>query len=558
MGAYVQSAGFTLLSFALVISVVVFFHELGHLLVGKAVGVKAVKFSIGFGPKLVSFKKGETEYRLSLLPLGGYVKFAGDNPYEEVAPGDAGRGFLEQPAWKKGLIAAAGPVANFVLAVVLLFICFVPPHLDMRARVGYVKPESPAALSGLRYGDQIISIDSAPIDGWTSMQQAIREHGGETLSLKVLRAGQPLDLQIVPAMHEETNPLETVKHGRIGVSAVPRSAEVTVVSPDSSAGRGGMRTFDKVVRLDGQPIPNWEDLARRLAASSGLVKVDVLRPRAITAPGATLWAEDPVSLQLPAPAKPGDYGLEPSDLTLFAVQPGSGAADSGLKRGDKILQVAGKPALSWSDEVDGALKAAFHPDVPSQLKIDPVPFVVRRDGKELTVQVVQHLRKDHDETGVMAELPDLGASPDFNAFGEPERIYITYSLPQAASHAVLGMVESLRTQTLGVVRMVTGHISSRAIGGPLMMADVARKAAELGWREVLLTMSMISVALGFMNLLPVPVLDGFHVLSALIEGIRRKPLSLRFREVANVVGIALLFTLMLYAFRNDAMRKWFE
>jgi regulator of sigma E protease len=203
----------------------------------------------------------------------------------------------------------------------------------------------------------------------------------------------------------------------------------------------------------------------------------------------------------------------------------------------------------WTDEVEPVLKAAG---------TQPVPFVVRRDGKEVSLSVVQHLRKEHDETGVLAEVPDLGASPDLNGYAEPERIFVRYSLAQAASHAVFGMVESLRTQTLGVVRMVTGRISSRAIGGPLMMADVARKAAELGWREVLLTISMISVALGFMNLLPVPVLDGFHVLSAVIEGIRRRPLSLRFREVANVVGLALLFTLMLYAFRNDAMRKWFE
>src|SRR5512140_2838584 len=110
--AFVQSAGFTLLSFAPVISVVVFFHELGHLMVGKAVGSKAVRFSIGLGPKRVSFMRGETEYRVSLLPLGGYVKFAGDNPYEEVAPEDRGRGFLEQPPWKRGLIAFAGPAAN--------------------------------------------------------------------------------------------------------------------------------------------------------------------------------------------------------------------------------------------------------------------------------------------------------------------------------------------------------------------------------------------------------------------------------------------------------------
>jgi len=149
MGAYVQSLGFTLLSFALVISVVVFFHEMGHLLVGKAVGVKAVRFSIGFGPKLLSFERGETEYRLSLLPLGGYVKFAGDNPYEEVAPEDRGRGFLEQPPWKRGLIAFAGPAANLVLAVIFYFAVFAAPHQDLLAQVGYVKPRSPP-LTGAR------------------------------------------------------------------------------------------------------------------------------------------------------------------------------------------------------------------------------------------------------------------------------------------------------------------------------------------------------------------------------------------------------------------------
>jgi regulator of sigma E protease len=548
MGA-LQSAGFTLLSFALVISVVVFFHELGHLLVGKLVGVKAVRFSIGFGPKLFSYQKGETEYRVSILPLGGYVKFAGDNPYEELAAEDRGRGFLEQSAWKKVVIAAAGPVANFILAIVLFFVVFAAPRTDMKARVGSVKPESPAATAGLRYGDQILAIDGSPIDSWSTMQQEIRAHGGETLSLRVLRAGKVLDLQIVPAVQEETNAIETVKHGRIGVSAVPRSAAVTVVSPDSPAGRGGLHTFDKVVRLDGQPVPNWEDLDEKLASRTGPLTLDVLRPRSVSAPGATLWAEDPLTVKVPAPAKAGDYGLEPSDLTLFAVQPGSGAAESGLRRDDKVLSVGGKAVRSWADEVETPLRAAG---------TKAVPFVVRRDGKTVSLDVVQHLRKEHDETGVLTDVPDLGASPDLNAYGDAERISVTYSVPQAFTHAVAFMIDSLRTQTLGAVRMLTGHISSRAIGGPLMMADVARRAAELGWREVLVTMSLISIALGFMNLLPVPVLDGFHVLSAFIEGVRRRPLSVRFREVANVVGIALLFTLMLYAFRNDAMRKWFE
>jgi regulator of sigma E protease len=546
---FVQSAGFTLLSFALVISVVVFFHELGHLIVGKALGVRAIRFSIGFGPKLLGFKAGETEYRVSLLPLGGYVKFAGDNPYEEIAPEDRGRGFLEQPPWKKGAIAFAGPAANFALAVVLYFVVFAAPHQDLAAKVGYVKPQSPAAQAGLRPGDRILGIDGEPVVGWSALQEKIRARGGQPVTLEVERGGTRRMLRVVPAVHEETNPIETVKHGRIGISAVPRAAQVTVISPDSPAGRAGVQTFDKVVRLDGAPVASWEQLEEQLAARSDASRLDVLRPEPVQAPGGALWSDKPLSVTLPAPDGPGAYGLEASDLTLFAVQPGGAADEAGLKRGDRVLAVNGRPAFSWTDEVDAAIKSAG---------TQPVRITARRDGKELTFTVTPHLRKDRDETGLLQDVPDLGAAPDLNGFAEAERIWVRYALPDAARRAVSNTAGFVRAQAIGIVRIVTGHISSRAIGGPLMIADVARKAAENGWRELVVTMGAISVVLGLMNLIPVPVLDGFHVLTALIEGIRRRPLSVRFREVANVVGIALLLTLMLYAFRNDAMRKWFE
>jgi regulator of sigma E protease len=547
--AFAQSVGFTLLSFALVISVVVFFHELGHLIVGKALGVKAIRFSIGFGPRLFGFMAGETEYRVSLLPLGGYVKFAGDNPYEEVAAEDRGRGFLEQAPWKKGAIAFAGPAANFVLAVALYFVVFAAPHQDLAARVGYVKPLSPAAQAGLRYGDRILRIDGEPVEGWSGLQEKIRARAGQPLAMEIERAGVRQTLRIVPAVHEETNPIETVRHGRIGISALARAAQVTVISPDSPAGRGGVQTFDKVTRLDGAPVANWEQLQGLLADRAGPVDLEVLRPEPVEAPGGTLWTQKPLTLSLPAPASRGAYGVEASDLTLFAVQPGGAADQAGLKRGDRVLALNGRPALSWTDEVDGAVKAAG---------TGPLQLTVRRDGKELTATVTPHLRKDRDEAGVLQDVPDLGAAPDLNGFADAERIWIRYSVPDAARRAVLNTGGFVRAQAIGIARIITGHISSRAIGGPLMIADVARKAAENGWRELIITMGAISVVLGLMNLIPVPVLDGFHVLTACIEGVRRRPLSLRFREVANVVGIALLLTLMLYAFRNDAMRKWFE
>src|SRR5437868_13249616 len=257
---FLQSFATTVVAFAVLISVIVFIHELGHLLVGKWLGVKAIRFSIGFGPRLWGFQWGETEYRLSLLPFGGYVKFAGDNPLEELPPEDRGRGFLEQPPRKKAAIAFAGPAANFLLALILYFALNASPHRDLASIVGYVKPGSPAAQAGIQYGDRIIAVDGEKVDGFLMLQEKIRAHAGQPLTLTVVRAGQRLDVRLTPAVHEETNPIETVKQGRIGISAAPRIAEIAVTGPDTPAARSGLRTFDLVVKVAGQKVGNYEEL----------------------------------------------------------------------------------------------------------------------------------------------------------------------------------------------------------------------------------------------------------------------------------------------------------
>ena len=261
------------------------------MLVGKWLGVKAVRFSIGFGPRLFGFQWGETEYRVSALPLGGYVKFAGDNPLEQLPPEDRGRGFLEQPPRKKAAIAVAGPAANFVLALALYFAVNVAPHRDLAGKVGYVKPASPAAQAGVRYGDRIVAVDGEKVDGFLMLQEKIRAHAGQPLTMTIDRAGQRLDLRITPAVHEETNPIETVKQGRIGIAATPRIAEIAVTGPGTPAARAGLRTFDLVVELGGQPVANYEELEQRLSTLRGPVELEVLRRREVAAPGATLWTQ---------------------------------------------------------------------------------------------------------------------------------------------------------------------------------------------------------------------------------------------------------------------------
>jgi regulator of sigma E protease len=568
--AWLGSALLTFGSFVAVITVVVFFHELGHLLVGRWRGVKPEKFSIGFGPRLFGFMVGETEVRVSLLPFGGYVKFAGDNPLEEPKPEDQGRGFYQATPVSRGLIAVAGPVANFILAFFIFFAVFMAPQNSLAPIVGFVKPGSPAAVAGILPRDKIVSVDGLPVQGFFDVQEKIVKSPGRALDLGLERDGKTLSVSVTPISVDEKNVIETEKQGRIGISASPRAPVLALLDPEAAAGKAGLKTFDRITKLDGQPVGNYEELIARLAnllsqppAATGNPTVahslEGTRPRAVEAPGATVWAQEPIALSLLVTplgraVAPGEVdallGLACADLNLYVVQPGSAAEAAGLQRGDRMLSVDGKNVLWWSDEVETERLARG---------LEPMHVTVLRDGKKLELTVKQFAKKQRDEAGIRVEVPELGAAPDYRILsGEPQWIKIRYSFAQALARAGKETVGATRLIALGLAGMVSGKISSDAIGGPLMIADVARKAAGYGLAALAAVTASISVNLGLMNLLPLPVLDGFHVFSAILEKIRRRPLPIKVIEIANLVGIAMLLVLMAFAFRNDLARKFFE
>jgi regulator of sigma E protease len=578
MMAQVLSALFTFASFAVLLSVVVFVHELGHLLAAKRVNVKAEKFSIGFGPKLFGFHWGETEYRLSALPLGGYVKFAGDDPTVEVAPADRGRGFLEATPGARAFIAFAGPLGNFVLAFAVAFILNLLPHPDLAPQVGFVKRGSPADKGGLRHGDRVLSVDGQPIRSFFELQEKVTAIWDRPIALHVERKGRPLDLSVTPSAFDDANPLETVRRGRIGIAASPRRAVVALLSPQGAAGRAGLRTFDTIEKLDGAKVADYEELiqtlAERLSAPAGpatRLELSGLRGRLPAGePAQTRRAHDEQQaarpppepftglLELPAPlgrevglAEAEELlGLACADLNIAVVQPGGPAEKAGLLRGDRLVAVAGRPVTWWADDIERARLSAR--DAPLQL-------TVLRDGARLELTARQTLRSERDDAGVRVEVPELGAEPDWAIqWGDRAMITLQYGPLEAGRRAVTDVVERTRQIGLGLYKILTGKLSSEAVGGPLMIADVSRKAADVGFGAFFLVLSLISLNLGLMNLIPLPILDGFHILSAAIEAIRRRPLSLQFREAASRVGLALVLGLMLLALRNDLVRKFLD
>src|SRR5262245_4329998 len=231
----------------IVLGIIIVIHELGHFLVAKFFKIKVETFSVGFGPRLVGFRKGDLDYRISAFPLGGYVKMAGDSPMETTTGADYE--FLSKPKWQRFLVAAAGPAMNMILAVGLIMGLYVygtdvPEFLIGQAVINVVEPESPADKAGIHPGDQIVAFDGKEKPDWQDVQNTVLTSPGRALPITIEREGKRLDLTLTPERkgREEA--------GDVGMFPVIRTI-VQDVTPNSPASAAGMKPGDEIVRVNG-------------------------------------------------------------------------------------------------------------------------------------------------------------------------------------------------------------------------------------------------------------------------------------------------------------------
>jgi regulator of sigma E protease len=555
----------------------IFVHELGHFLVAKALGVKVLRFSIGFGPRIFGFRRGETEYWISAFPLGGYVKMAGDvgDDGESVAPEDRGRGFLDQSPWRRLAISVAGPGANLLFPVLVYFALAVGENGTPVAGpfVGTVAPGSPAAVAGLRPGDRILSVEvpgeePRPVRRFTDLRTLVSPHPQVPLVFRVQREGEQLPpLTIVPALELERNPIETTRRGVLGVSATYAPA---IVAPVRAGAAGPLEPFDLVVAAGGKPVRHVGELERAVAAAAcAPLDLEVVREGTLALPGAILADPRVVKLERVPTCAAGGKGraFAAADPTLStfvaAVEAGSPAEQAGLRRGDAIASVNGKPVLSFRDI--NALSAEFLPPPPpagERRDAEAEPHVEVElglaDGRAVTLvpareKYVDEIEREERVRWVLGFHPDRRRMVDAAAL-VVEEIPLQRSVVEMATFAWQQLETVVRLTVLGIFKILTGQISFKSVGGPLMLFSIASEAAEEGWSSFLFQMALISVNLGLMNLLPIPVLDGGNIAQALLEAVTRRPLSARTRLVAQGVGLALLVTLMLFVFKNDIAR----
>ncbi len=543
-----------LVYFALLCSVLIFVHELGHFFWAKAFGVKVLTFSIGFGPKLVRLRGRETEYCVGILPLGGFVKMLEENRQEPVMPEERHRTFDAQPIWRRFVIVTAGPAMNVLFPVLLYFGVFLQDDRHGPPTVGVVLPGHPAD-GKLVPGDRILEVNGERISTFTELSAHVGASPGRELTLRVFRGNAYEDVRVTPREVRVRRSLGIVDSvGEIGVRPHRPAAAIGVLRPDSPAYRAGLRTFDVVTEIRGRPIKTWEDIEAAIRDNRGeTIPVTYLRPtRVAGAVGGLIDVgvfDSGVAALTPDPT-PGPTtlrtGIEPASLFVAQLREGSPEHAAGLRVGDRLLEVDGEELPTWSTFAERLLSA---PDQPHDL-------VFSRGGQRL-VGRIERLRRVEwaDEEGRTQSRVRLEAKAWEPTLPEPW-VDDAPVAQMAFRNALRETFDVIRFILVGIWRILQGEVSLSTLGGPISVYDVVGTESGKGPSYFVWAMAVISINLGLVNLLPIPVLDGGHLLFMAFEAVLRRPLPLRVREIASLAGLVLLLSLMGIAIKNDVERRW--
>ncbi len=428
-------------AFTFVLGVLVFVHEMGHYLMARRIGIRVLTFSLGFGPKLLTVRRGDTDYCISAIPLGGYVKMAGENP-DDVRSG-ADDEFLAKTKWERFQVLIMGPTMNIILAFVVMAVVLyqgadVPAYEEQPPIVGYVMEASPAEQSGIRVGDLILRIGGRPVQTWEELFVTVMPRAERELEVVLRRGLQEVTIQVTPEAQTQ------FQVGDLGVVPIMQPQILNVLTGDP-ADLAGIRPRDVITAVNGEPITRDNPFVETINANA-----DVALMLTVVRGGQTLKIEV-------TPALRGNVGLIGVELSPFEVR-----------------------------------------------TIEPGPL---------------------------------------------QAIQMSFEKNYAWSGLIF--------QTLG--GLLTSETSPKQLVGPLGIAQLSGGAAQIGMVALFTLMAMISLNLGILNLLPIPVLDGGHIFIMALEGLSRRDFSVRIKEKIQLAGFVVLLMLMVTVIYNDLTRiNWGE
>ena len=551
MGSVAGIIGFltnNVITFVFVLSLLVFVHEMGHYLVGRWSGIRIMAFSIGFGPEIAGFTdRHGTRWKLSLIPLGGYVRFFGDedassktdvDQLSAMTEEERAQSFAGAKLWKRAATVAAGPIANFILAIAIFAVLFgVYGRTVADPVVAMVTRDGAAAEAGIEPGDRLVAIDGTKIATFDEVQRYVGMRPGRNIVLSVERDGQKRDFNIVPKLAEDTDQFgNKMEMGRIGIALV--DPQVTAVEPGRPAARAGVQAGDRLVAVDGNNVATYYDIVRYIGDRPGKSVVLTVerngQTRDFSMVPETLAETDSSGNKKDV----GSIGISPVDPLVATIAQDSPAAGAGITLGDRILSVDGR-AVGSIGEVQRYVASRAD---------KTVVLSVQHDGVTRDVKVTPKVAAEPDAFGNETEIGSIGISDGQT----PIKLrYQTYGPLQALSEGVkqTGSIISGTFEYLGNV--IGGYMKADQLGGPIRVAQLSGQMATLGFSAVLQFAAILSVSIGLLNLMPVPVLDGGHLMFYAIEAVRGKPLGARAQDIAFRIGFAMVLSLMVFATWND-------
>ncbi len=550
------------------VGLLIFVHELGHFLFAKLFDIKVERFSLGFGPPLVRFVKGETTYQIAIVPLGGYVKMVGQDPHEDISPEDLDRAFSSAPVYQRGIVALAGPAFNIIFPVICFFAYNLLEPLQQAALVGTAEVGRPAQVAGFMPGDQIVQIGEDRVWSFERMSTLIRARPGMPTKVEVLRDEERVTLQVTPAaVHGRDQFGARVEFGQIGITALMPAARIGVF--DVMKSPGDFKTGDRIAKIDGQELKVAYELDRQLRKLAGkTVEVISVRSQDLRA-GALLGgraeAEIIQLVNIPEGTQGmGDLGWAPSGPFIRDVVPGGAADRAGLQSGDQIVEVEGREIrLFWSflqavetSEGEPVQLIVVRDGQPHKLTLTPSKVSCIHDMTEEPMTVYDHglgvgwMQQEELKCGAVVAR-GMSTHASWYAYAPSEPIAVRLSIGEAFLLSLDQTWDVTNKVAAMLYKFVTGGVPLDNLGGPITFFRVAAMAAEQGVMVYLQLLAVLSINLALFNLLPIPILDGGHLLFCLIEAVKRKPVSLRVREQSMMVGMVLLLALFVLAMAND-------
>ncbi|MFK7929811.1 MAG: RIP metalloprotease RseP [Myxococcota bacterium] len=544
------------------IFVLVVVHEFGHFLAAKFFGVGVPTFSVGMGPRLFGIRFKGTDYRISAVPVGGYCRMSGADPFGEedfdgvsVPPEED---FMQKPVWQRLIIMLAGPFANLVLPVVLFASLYMIGVPEAKLLVGQVSHDSAAWNAGLRVGDLITEVDGEAMPATGPFIDALHERVGTALTLTIERDGQSSQIDLPAGAYDLETP-SVIDLSSMGMSFLRTSTRFGIDDPKSPAAIAGLRTYDGVLAVDGTDVETWQEMEAALTPG---VAHTIRYVRGDQETGDRIDGEvelAPDASWTPRNADPltNAFGLVPAEVFIGSVIEDMPAIRAGLQPEDRLYAINGTPVHDFSHLVALVGESVVPVDGGGEPETRSLTVEIVRDG---ALQALSMKPEATDSPSVYGTRwrPLIGVKAPPQVALAPPRITVQYD-PISATILGFDRTKKAIVDTLTALdSLVRVRLDPRdAVGGPVAIFSVTGRSLMMGFHAFAGTIAVISVSLAIVNLLPVPALDGGQIVVFLFEWIRGRPLSAEVRMRIQMVGVVVLFTLIILVTANDIGRLIF-